>query len=84
MGPRTLPCGTPLVAVQKEENMFQLWIVVVYSDRNALIQLNKRLSMPPYKISLVRSLLCTTESKAFAKSSYTTSVCFLLDNALPS
>ena len=34
----------------------------------------------PYEISLVRSLFCKANSNAFAKSMYTTAVCYLSDN----
>ena len=68
-GPRTLPCGTPLVIEHVEEMDEPTWTAWVLWVRNTFIH-NKRLPDIPYASSLCSSLLCEIESKVLWKSTY--------------
>ena len=69
IGPRTDHCGTPLVTLEICDSTFSFLICWKLSERKAVIH---EMSMSGRSIwrNLKMSLLCTTKSKAFEKSTY--------------
>ena len=79
--PRTEPCGTPDVTYVVSDRAPLTETRCLRFDRKDVIQLCV-LPVIPYEVSLDRSRLCGTLSKALAKSRRIASACVLLSNAI--
>ena len=81
IGPRTEPCGTPDVTSVVSDRAPLTKTHCLRFHRKDVIQLWV-LPVIPYEVSLERSCLCGTLSKALAKSIRIASICVLLSNAV--
>ena len=81
IGPRTEPCGTPDVTSVMSNRAPLTETRCLRFDRKDVIQFCV-LPVIPYELSLDRSGLCGTLSKALAKSRRIASICVLLSNAV--
>ena len=81
VGPRTEPYGTPDVTSVMSDRAPLTETRCLRFDRKNVIQLCV-LPVLPYEVSLDRSRLCGTLSKALAKSRKIASICVLLSNAV--
>ena len=81
IGPRTEPCGTPDVTSVMSDSAPLTETRCLRFHRKYLIQLCV-LPVIPYEVSLDRSRLCETLTKALAKSRRIASICVLLSKAV--